>query len=131
MGKFDLDPCANRLWALATNCWHVKGFYKEWSGRVWLNPPYGEEIVDWMEKMADHGNGIALVFARTETAWFHDSIWNRATAVFFFRRRLKFYNKYGVQSETAAPAPSVLVAYNTVNAEALANSGLNGRLVTL
>ncbi len=36
-----------------------------------------------MKKMADHNNGIALSFARTETAWFFESVWGRASAILF------------------------------------------------
>jgi len=28
--------------------------------RVWVNPPYGPHMVKWMQKMAQHRNGIAL-----------------------------------------------------------------------
>lgn len=60
-----------------------------WSGRVWLNPPYSE-IDRWMARMAAHGRGTALVFARTETRWWFESVWPRASAVLFLRGRLSF-----------------------------------------
>ncbi len=41
-----------------------------------LNPPYGEQTERWLAKLAKHGNGIALVYARTETKMFFDSVWN-------------------------------------------------------
>ena len=37
-----------------------------------MNPPYGPPPVigPWMRRMAAHGHGTALIFARTETAIF-------------------------------------------------------------
>ncbi len=80
-----------------------------WHGRVWCNPPYGKQTAIWLERCAQHGNAVALVFARTGTNWFFDTVWNRATAVFFIRGRLRFYHVSGEQAGSAG-APSVLVA---------------------
>lgn len=74
LGVFDLDPCSpiNRPWDTAINHLTIldDGLSKEWEGRVWLNPPYGNETRKWLKKLAEHGNGIALIFARTETKTF-------------------------------------------------------------
>jgi len=40
----------------------------------------------WLEKLKYHGNGIALIFARTETKCFFEHIWNDADAILFFKR---------------------------------------------
>jgi hypothetical protein len=50
------------------------GLQKEWVGRVYLNPPYGKGMERWLEKLKHHGNGIALIFARTETQCFFNHI---------------------------------------------------------
>jgi len=90
LGEFDLDPCSphpdRRPWATAKKHYHLEldGYSQEWKGRVWLNPPYGRTVFKWIDKLADHGNGIALIFARTETKGFFSSVWNKADAVFFF-----------------------------------------------
>ena len=83
-----------------------------------------------MERLASHGNGIALIFARTETASFFPWVWDHASAVLFFRGRLCFYTKEGRQGGTAG-APSVLVSYGADNAEALKRSGIDGKLIEL
>lgn len=79
LGEFDLDPCSpvNRPWDLARRNYTIDddGLAQEWTGRVWCNPPYGDETALWLERMRIHGNGVALTFARTETAWFFDSVW--------------------------------------------------------
>jgi hypothetical protein len=81
LGPFDLDPCSpgdRRPWDTAT--YHLdesdNGLAAPWFGKVWCNPPYGRETFKWLSKLADHGNGIALVFARTETAGFLNKFGN-------------------------------------------------------
>ena len=122
LGEFDLDPSSpiNRPWETAKKHYTVEddGLVQPWEGRVWCNPPYGRETFKWIDKLATHGNGIALIFARTETIGFHDHIWNRADAVFFFKGRLKFHYVDGTQGGTAN-APSCLVAYGKENVNAL------------
>jgi hypothetical protein len=135
LGRFDLDPCflsdEERPWDTADNHYFlpVDGLAQEWSGRVWCNPPYGKFTFDWLKKLAEHGNGIALIFARTETKGFHREIWSKADGIFFFEGRLKFHTKDGVVGGTAN-APSCLVAYGVDNVAAIARSGLRGRLIT-
>jgi len=125
LGEFDLDPCQpiEPPFTHAKHGYNIldDGLSKEWFGRVWCNPPYGRETWDWVEKLADHGNGIALVYARTETKGFHSQVWERADAVFFFKGRLKFYYVDGTEGG-AATAPSCLVAYGQNNVEAMYNS---------
>ena len=68
LGTFDLDPCcpADMPWRTAAR--HITpaedGLAQPWAGRVWLNPPYSRGVIQWMAKLAQHGDGIALVFAR-------------------------------------------------------------------
>ena len=61
------------------------GLNQRWQGRVWCNPPYGRETFKWLEKLANHKNGIALIFARTETRGFHEQIWEKANSIFFLK----------------------------------------------
>lgn len=131
LGEFHLDPCSplKRHWDTADKHLTIRddGLKTEWGGadvRVWLNPPYGRESGDWMKKMAEHGNGIALIFARTETQYF-DPIFDHASAFFFIRGRIKFYREDGTQG-SCATAPSVLIAFdneasNGYNAEMLSH----------
>ena len=82
LGHFDLDPCAPciRPWPMATIHYTVEddGLSKEWHGRVWCNPPYGSEVSKWLKKLYKHNDGIALIFARTETNMFFDWVWRGA-----------------------------------------------------
>src|SRR5580765_8192391 len=74
LGPFDLDPCQPGS---------IEGLFLPWQGFVWLNPPYGKEIDTWLQKMAGHRNGIALIFARTETRWFIEWVWQKASSLLF------------------------------------------------
>ena len=106
------------------------GLSLKWGGRVWLNPPYSREAVKWLRKMAGHGDGVALVFARTETAWFRECVWEAADGLLFLDGRIHFYRPNGIKAAANAGAPSVLVAYGMANVRSLEKSGIKGNLVT-
>ncbi|MBV6758405.1 phage N-6-adenine-methyltransferase [Rhodococcus opacus] len=133
LGPFDLDPCAAPNWTTAGR--HIilpeDGLAAEWSGRVWLNPPYGNAAWVWLAKLAEHGQGTALVFARTETAGFVEQVWSKATAVLFLHGRLHFHYPDGTRAKANSGAPSCLVAYGDSDARALAESSLAGTYVDL
>lgn len=136
LGEFDLDPCQpiTPPFTHAKHGFNINddGYTKDWSKyeRIWCNPPYGRETFKWLDKLAEHGNGIALIFARTETRGFHSSIWDKADAVFFFKGRLKFHYVTGEKAQ-GANAPSCLVVYGEQNIEAIKESGLSGKLIIL
>lgn len=114
-GHIDLDPCSNsndptianvpalHHWTQADN-----GLAQPWHGKVYMNPPYGDEIGAWVERLAEAYadgeilEGIALLPARTDTAWFQPLFHHHLC---FVRGRLRFSG-----SENSAPFPSV-VAY--------------------
>jgi hypothetical protein len=134
LGPFDLDPCSpiNRPWDTARKHFTIydNGLRQPWEGRVWLNPPYGTQTELWLQRLSSHGNGTALIFARTETGAFHPWVWDYADATLFIRGRLNFYTKEGKRGGTSG-APSVLVAYGSVNAEKLRTCEIPGRFVSL
>lgn len=138
LGPFDLDPCAcmePRPWATAAKHYtrEDNGLLKPWGGRVWLNPPYGgpSVIMPWLRRMAAHGCGTLLIFARTETEAFHEYVWPAASAILFLRGRLFFCRPDGTRAKANAGAPSCLVAYGYKDAIALKSSGLPGAWVNL
>lgn len=134
LGEFDLDPCspveAPFLHAEHNFTILDDGLNRGWFGRVYLNPPYGRGMELWIEKLKTHGDGIALIFARTETRLFFQHIWNDADAVLFVKGRIKFYHVTGIQGGTPG-APSVFIAYGKENAKALKNSGIEGKYLDL
>lgn len=81
LGGIDLDPCTTveanaTVKAAEFYTLDDDGLKQDWGGRVFLNPPYGDVIGKWIEKLCtscDDGDieqALALVPARTDTAWF-------------------------------------------------------------
>lgn len=132
IGSFDLDPCSpiKRPWDTAKKHYNIldNGLDKEWNGRVWCNPPYGKQAIKWLEKCAEHGNCIALTFARTETKMFFDCVWGKATAILFIKGRIKFFHVDGTRGDSAG-APSVLIAYGEDTARDLAAANIQGKFL--
>lgn len=110
--NFELDVCATE-----SNAKCSKFFTKEqdalkqnWEGTCWMNPPYGRDIILWMEKAyKEHKKNkniiVCLVPVRTDTNWWHSYVEGKAK-VKFIKGRLKFGN-----STNSAPFPSALVIY--------------------
>jgi hypothetical protein len=139
LGHFDLDPCApiSSPWKIADKHFTVadNGFIKPCTGRVFLNPPYTKDVWRWIKRLSEHGNGIALIFARTETKAFFPYVWFQADGIFFFSKRLDFYHVTGEKGKSNSGAPSVLIAYGKENAqilESLEETGkLNGKFIKI
>lgn len=131
LGQFDLDPCAPvvPLWQTASVMYNKNdnGLSKQWSGRVWLNPPYSRPLIEqFVKRLAEHGDGIALLFNRCDTAMWQDVIFARATAVKFLRNRIRFYRPDGSRGDSPG-CGSVLIAFGEGNAEILKSSPIEGK----
>lgn len=135
LGPFDLDPCASETqpWPCAQVQYTRKddGFSREWRGLVWLNPPYGKATGVWLATLANYGHGMALVFARTETQMFFESVWGKASALLFLRGRLTFCRPDGSAADHNSGGPSVLIAYGPVCRERLKAASDLGAFVSL
>jgi len=127
--EFDLDPCSPGAdvvpWIPAKRhlTYVEDGLVSGWRGRVWLNPPYGMDTPRWLYKLVAHGNGIALVFSRTDTYWFHRFA-VQADAMLFVKGRIQFIPASGPQKRSGAGAGSLLLAYGNDCANTLLQSGL-------
>ncbi len=137
LGPFDLDPATpegGMPWRTAKVMLRPSddGLVAPWpkQAMVWMNPPYGPVCGAWMRKCADHGNGFALIFARTETRWFHKTVWRHrnVTALFFFDGRIRFVDRDGKPGGTA-PAWSALVAYGMEARRRLERAVHEGKLM--
>lgn len=136
--SFDLDPCAAPLPRPWFTAWEMNaeadsdGLALDWFGRVWLNPPYSANVIEaWLRKLADHGEGTALIFARTETQPFRRQVWERAHGLLFLHGRLFFHEPDGKRANFNGGAPSVLCAYGQDDMDRLAASGIDGAFVPL
>ena len=148
-GGFDLDPCcrpeqytAQRVMAnngtiyvpdglsareISGATILVDGLAQPWRGKVYMNPPYGREIVPWIERAVaevENGNAeevVALLPVRTDVKWWqqyvmteaavtegHTFLWrHRSTRhVRFIKGRLRF-----VGAEQGATFPSAIVVW--------------------
>lgn len=134
-GSFDLDPAAPivRPWPTAREHLTIEdnGLLRAWWGRVWLNPPYGSALIRWMARMAEHGRGVALIFARTETEAFSRFVWDRASAALFIEGRINFHLPDGTRCRHNAGAPSVLCSYGATDADILSTCNVAGKFVPL
>jgi hypothetical protein len=132
--RFDLDPCAppgGLPWIPADRFFSREddGLAQPWTGRVWMNPPYGRGIEEWMRKLAAHGDGIALVHARTDTAWWREAT-SAATAVCFLASRVRFVRGATMeQPPGSSPVSSVLIAYGLTCATAVIEARLGPTLI--
>jgi phage N-6-adenine-methyltransferase len=109
--RFDLDPCATPDNATCARYFtrDDDGLAQEWTGRVFMNPPYGAEIGAWMRKAWESAQSTAelvvcLIPARTCTAWWHE--YAARGELRFLRGRLKFGG-----TKTSAPFPSALAVF--------------------
>lgn len=135
LGEFDLDPCAPLfpLWNTAKVMYNKNddGLTKEWKGRVWLNPPYSRPLIElFVKKMAEHNNGIALLYNRCDSKMFQDVIFETATAMLFMRNRIKFFRPDGTRGGSPG-CGSILIAFGQDNAIALKNSKIKGKFIVL
>jgi ParB family chromosome partitioning protein len=102
MGSIDTDPasCPEANVAVKATKIHTvedDGLKHEWTGNVWLNPPYGEPLISrFIGHLKDQlvmGNitqAIVLVNNCTETSWFQ-SLCKTASAICFPSGRISFW----------------------------------------
>lgn len=110
--NFALDVCATDENAKCDNYFTEKidGLTQDWTGHgnVWMNPPYGREIIHWMKKAYESSlegaTVVCLVPARTDTKWWHE--YAMKGDIEFIRGRLKFGN-----AKNSAPFPSAVVVF--------------------
>jgi hypothetical protein len=97
---------------------------------VWLNPPFHRyEVARWIQKLAEHGCGTALLHARTEAEWFEPA-WRAASAILFLADRIHFHHPDGRRAKANSGAPACLVAFGDGDATALKRSAIAGYLVS-
>lgn len=107
------------------------GLKQEWKGRVWLNPPYSRPLIEcFVKRMAEHGNGIALLFNRCDSKMFQDVIFEKATAMKFLRNRIRFFRPDGTRGDSPG-CGSILIAFGENNAEILRNCDIAGKYVRI
>lgn len=100
--KFTFDPCPLNS--------PFNGLETDWIGNIFVNPPYSKlksflvKAHAELKKQAD--TIVFLVFANTDTGWFHDYVYGKAE-LRFLRGRVKFVGF----SKNGAMRPSMLCIF--------------------
>ncbi len=136
LGPFDLDPCApiTPPYEIAPLSFNKQqdGLKQEWpsTAMVFMNPPYSRPLLrPFVEKLAAHNNGIALLKNQVDNLLFQEVIFPKAKSLIFMRHRIKFIQPDGT---TGSPFfGSVLVAFGTESDRRLRNCNIPGKYVIL
>ena len=119
LGGIDLDPASHELAQETVQAERYftaddDGLSHEWHGRVWLNPPYSQPLIENFvskmvtERLASHVTAaIMLTHNYSDTAWFHEAA-TVADAICFTRGRVKFVSPDG---EPCAPTQGQALFY--------------------
>lgn len=128
--RFDVDVAAP---SDLTHC-HVPANYFitkdslsiNWTGFVWMNPPFGGRngITPWLDKIFQHGNGIALTPDRTSTEWWRAAA-IESDMVLFITGKIKFIKPDGTLGKQPANG-TTLFAYGSKGVIALERACKNG-----
>lgn len=134
LGPFDTDPCSPVVppYEIAPISYNEEqdGLTHDWQGVVWMNPPYSRKpLRQFCEKMARHGNGLALLMNRQDNLLWQEVIFPSARSMLFMRHRVKFLRPDGT---TGSPFyGSCLVAWGDECDRRLRQSGIEGKYVVL
>jgi phage N-6-adenine-methyltransferase len=108
---FTIDVCADATNAKCQTYFtkEMDGLKQRWDGICWCNPPYGRDIIRWVQKAFEaslYGACVVcLLPARVDTRWWHEYV-TAATDIRFIKGRLKFGSQ-----RNSAPFPSAIVVF--------------------
>ena len=113
--NFNLDPCSTKENAKCLEHYTLEddGLSKSWEGKkVFMNPPYGRAIKDWIKKAYEEGQKpgtlvACLIPARTDTRYWHDYCM-KASEIFLVKGRIHFESG---DTKAPAPFPSAVVVF--------------------
>lgn len=125
---FTLDVAASRS---NNKCKHFftesdDALAQQWSGRCWMNPPYGKGIERWVEKASrevESGNAyvvVGLLPARTSASWYHDYVMPKAVVI-PVKGRLKFLGN----NDDAMFASLIAIWFPQISKESATSRGID------
>jgi phage N-6-adenine-methyltransferase len=130
LGAIDLDPASHSVAQKTVRAaqWFSSeqdGLAQEWSGRVWLNPPYAQPLIShFIDKLIDEVQrsrvtaAILLTHNYTDTAWFHKAAL-ASSRICFTRGRIRFV---ALDGSIAAPTQGQAFFYFGGEVELFSNS---------
>lgn len=126
---FDLDVANAAIGGAHVPCtrsYGSDGLSAEWSGFVWMNPPFGGRngIKPWLDRFFAHGNGIALSPDRTSAPWWQEAAL-KADAILFIAGKVKFERPDGSIGKSPSTG-TTLFAAGPVGASALYKASISG-----
>ncbi len=116
-GPFELDAAANDDNALCKDYFTMSrsAFNYPWEfPRVWLNPPYSK-MAKWIKRVLDQLDEghcekvVMLIPVDTSASWWGKYIFERAEAIFFINKRLKFQGPNKFEDAVSPRASAVIV----------------------
>lgn len=120
MGSIDLDPASNEVaneWIAASTYYTIEnqGLDKEWSGNVWMNPPFASKILKpLVDKLVKSNIEQAIVLTNNNTdTKVGQELLKWADAICLVAGRIKFMKPDG--TENKAPLQGQIVYYKGNN----------------
>lgn len=110
--NFTLDVCASGSNHKCEQYFtrEIDGLSQRWCGTIWMNPPYGRDIVKWVKKAHDESLGgslcVCLLPVRSDTRWWHNHVMH-ASEIRLLTRRLTFEG-----DGNKAPFPAAIVVFD-------------------
>jgi phage N-6-adenine-methyltransferase len=120
LGAIDLDPASSDAAqkVIKAKQYFTKGddgLTKEWTGRVWLNPPYNLNLIGkFTAKLRQHyqdgdiTSALLLVNNATETTWFQE-VARHASSICLLAGRIRFLDEEG--NAVGAPLQGQAILY--------------------
>lgn len=114
--KPQLDVCTNPANAKCDAYWTIQddALSHQWDMDFFMNPPYSRvrEFMEYAYQQHKKHNvdALILVYAKTDTKWWHDLVEGKAE-IHFVRGRIKFNDMNGNMTKNSAPYPSVWIIW--------------------
>ena len=114
--RFDLDVCSpkDHVTAVPADKFYTiddDGLSSDWTGRVWMNPPYSSPT-EWIDKFIEHGNGVCLVAMSRSKAFLR--LWDAVDGMVALTSNLSFITPEGKKKGIFMPCAIAAIGADNV-----------------